>query len=358
MKFVHTLLILASISGVFLVGCGDEKKDTDDPVDDAGMDAAMDAAMDSAVVDSGPTLECPDENARALGEMLWFGGQIETGCTQEIVDCLATATTLGESILCYRLEPTVDTCFAAAYSEPDFSDLTQAEYDACMDMSQCRECQNSQYIYCATAPMRDNGDPGVCRAEIVEWMCCGIDKGCVTQSDIDFDCLATKCPETHAAAIGENGCVDADATAAICEPEARATCAGGGDMGDAGVGDAGVDADVDGGTSYTFVDDIYPLFQTKCAGCHVGGSSGGLAMPDVDAAYTNLVGVAAAGASCSGMGNRVVASDSSTSILYSKLADATPVCGNRMPNGGPYLDAADIMMVKDWIDQGAVKSAP
>jgi len=71
-------------------------------------------------------------------------------------------------------------------------------------------------------------------------------------------------------------------------------------------------------------------------------------------AYGNLVGTAAAGPSCGGMGTRVVAGDTSSSILFSKISEDTPVCGSRMPlSGPPYLDADQIATFESWISAGA-----
>ena len=55
-------------------------------------------------------------------------------------------------------------------------------------------------------------------------------------------------------------------------------------------------------------------------------------------------------------GPLVVPCDADNSLLYKVLNGETaapdPVI-IRMPSGGPYLEAGDIQLIKDWIDQGA-----
>ena len=69
-------------------------------------------------------------------------------------------------------------------------------------------------------------------------------------------------------------------------------------------------------------------------------------------AFTNLVNVAAAGASCAGSGTRVVPDSASTSILFEKVNQSSTVCGSHMPIGGS-LSAADVTLIENWINSGA-----
>jgi hypothetical protein len=70
-------------------------------------------------------------------------------------------------------------------------------------------------------------------------------------------------------------------------------------------------------------------------------------------AYSQLVGVTAAGSACAGSGEvRVVPGSSAKSLMYHKVA-GTQDCGVRMPYGGPYLDQANIDLIRTWIDEGA-----
>lgn len=78
-------------------------------------------------------------------------------------------------------------------------------------------------------------------------------------------------------------------------------------------------------------------------------------MSTKDAAYKNLVGVMAMGTKCgTSMEVRVVAGDSKTSLLYNKINEAKPDCGERMPDDHAALSDAAIGVIRDWIDQGAL----
>jgi mono/diheme cytochrome c family protein len=113
--------------------------------------------------------------------------------------------------------------------------------------------------------------------------------------------------------------------------------------------DAGADVRTDAGVvTYAAVDTI---FQASCVRCH--GTSGGLNLSDPTAAYTALVGRAAAGAMCTGGGRvRVVAGDPMASLLYLKLVGMQD-CGGAMPRGAAMLPAAQIDTVRRWIAGGA-----
>lgn len=86
----------------------------------------------------------------------------------------------------------------------------------------------------------------------------------------------------------------------------------------------------------------------KCDGCHTGNGSGvnqsGLSI----ATYTTLrTGGGRSGASI------VIDGDPCASILVQKI-ETSPPFGRRMPyNGPPYLSAADLLLVRDWIAEGA-----
>jgi hypothetical protein len=80
-----------------------------------------------------------------------------------------------------------------------------------------------------------------------------------------------------------------------------------------------------------------------------------------DNAYTALVGVKAAGASCGTVVpalTRVVAGNATESLFYNKLnaktlGTAAP-CGAAMPKTGDALTTADMTMIEQWINQGAM----
>ncbi len=117
----------------------------------------------------------------------------------------------------------------------------------------------------------------------------------------------------------------------------------------------------DAGTPVTWTEVYTTIISGKCASCHVTGktgvSKGKLDLSTQATAYMNLVGVMAAGTSCgTSKQTRVVAGDSTTSLLYNKVNAPKPVCGERMPDDNPALVAASISTIKAWIDQGAVNN--
>jgi hypothetical protein len=130
--------------------------------------------------------------------------------------------------------------------------------------------------------------------------------------------------------------------------------AGGSDAG--GMGDAQAKGET-GSTGATTFTDVYMnvIVPNGCTACHnpsVG--AGSLDMSTQAAAYTNLVGVMAAGPACGGMGLiRVVKGDASMSLIYEKVSEADPPCGSQMPLGGAPISSAEMTMVMDWINAGA-----
>jgi mono/diheme cytochrome c family protein len=94
---------------------------------------------------------------------------------------------------------------------------------------------------------------------------------------------------------------------------------------------------------------VQPLFDTHCVRCH--GASGPSAMLSLvrGSSYTELVGVSA---SCGGR-SLVQASSPGTSYLIDKLMGTSLCGGARMPRGGPYLSAAEIDVIRQWIATGA-----
>jgi len=103
-----------------------------------------------------------------------------------------------------------------------------------------------------------------------------------------------------------------------------------------------------------------------CLPCHAppdgdGYVNGKLDLSTSDTAYTNLVGVPAAGTTCAGQTPafiRVVAGNAAQSLLYDKLnakttGTAAP-CGNPEPEGSAAaLSPADMTTIESWINSGA-----
>lgn len=120
----------------------------------------------------------------------------------------------------------------------------------------------------------------------------------------------------------------------------------------------------------TFTNVYSSVISARCIGCHRPGGSGVnaglLDMSTQDAAYANLVGIAAQGTSAGTSGItcastslvRVVPSDASTSLLFtkahSKLVGELAPCGSPMPPGSSAsLTAAQIDLLGAWINAGA-----
>lgn len=89
----------------------------------------------------------------------------------------------------------------------------------------------------------------------------------------------------------------------------------------------------------SFSGDVVPRFVTYgCTGCH--------AFPTVSGGLEVLPHAALVGNSA------VIPRRSSSSRLRQRLLPTTPA-SQRMPEGGPYLSEAEILVIADWIDQGA-----
>ncbi|HXH63154.1 MAG TPA: Ig-like domain-containing protein [Gemmatimonadales bacterium] len=89
---------------------------------------------------------------------------------------------------------------------------------------------------------------------------------------------------------------------------------------------------------YTWSGDASPLISTGsvCAGCHAW-------------TYAGIVNVTS---SC-GTLKYVVPSNAGTSYIYNKISTSTPSCGSEMPAGGPFYSAAQLKIVRAWINNGA-----
>ena len=99
----------------------------------------------------------------------------------------------------------------------------------------------------------------------------------------------------------------------------------------------------------SFANDIQPIFNAKCVGCH--GGSGGLILTTGNA-YGNLVNVTSQGYAPT---PRVTPDDLTNSVLYGKITNSGNY-GGLMPQGGPALTTAQINSIQQWILQGAVNN--
>jgi hypothetical protein len=103
------------------------------------------------------------------------------------------------------------------------------------------------------------------------------------------------------------------------------------------------------GSGVSFSQDIQPIFNANCIGCH--GGSGGLYLT-AGQSYGNLVNVRALAGCTTEM--RVLPENAASSVLYKRISGTA--CGDQMPRGGNPLSAADIQKIVDWINQGALNN--
>lgn len=96
------------------------------------------------------------------------------------------------------------------------------------------------------------------------------------------------------------------------------------------------------------LDGVFAQDDIDCARCHTGDGEG-IRQSGFDMASYSTV---RAGGGRSGA-SIVIPGDPCDSILVQKL-EASPPFGARMPrNGPPFLTAAELQLVRDWIIEGA-----
>ena len=107
-----------------------------------------------------------------------------------------------------------------------------------------------------------------------------------------------------------------------------------------------------GNAPISFSADVQPIFTRSCAKsfCHVSGAAFSGLVLEPGQAYANLVGVQSAE---DPMLKRVEPGRSDLSYIIRKLEGTG--FPDRMPaDGPPYLPDAEIQLIKDWIDEGAL----
>ncbi len=112
-------------------------------------------------------------------------------------------------------------------------------------------------------------------------------------------------------------------------------------------------------TFVSFSQNIYaPIIGPRCALCHGPGQPGAfMQLPNAAATAAAWVNVPASGPFCFASGlDRVEPGQPLQSVVYRKVAPndpGNPRCGSRMPDGGPFLTAAEVQLFFDWIAEGA-----
>lgn len=130
-----------------------------------------------------------------------------------------------------------------------------------------------------------------------------------------------------------------------------AACGGGGGGSYGGGGGGGAQGL---GLEANFASIQSKLFTPICTACHTGASAPQGLRLDSANSYALLVGVASAEVPALA---RVAPNDPNNSYLIQKL-EGTAAVGGRMPLGGTPLTQADIDMIRQWITDGALPSAP
>ena len=109
----------------------------------------------------------------------------------------------------------------------------------------------------------------------------------------------------------------------------------------------------DTSTATTFVADVLPIFQGQCIGCHAEGGFSGITLElTEESGYDRIVNQPSAQDASFTL---VVPGDADASLLYLKVSSNTPPVGSRMPFFRTPLSDDDIEVIRNWIDQGAVR---
>jgi hypothetical protein len=94
--------------------------------------------------------------------------------------------------------------------------------------------------------------------------------------------------------------------------------------------------------------------RPACTQCHnaVGSRFNGLDLSPA-VSYSNLVNVASRGR----VGAvRVIPGDPENSYLIHKLEGRSTIAGVRMPLNGPYLTSGQVLVIRRWIETGALNN--
>jgi hypothetical protein len=107
----------------------------------------------------------------------------------------------------------------------------------------------------------------------------------------------------------------------------------------------------------SFSRDILRIFTNNgaktCTNCHVGSFPSGTLNLTAPQAYNNLVNVAS---SERANFKRVLPNNAADSYLFMKVTGDSRITGTRMPQAGGNLTAADIELIRQWINAGALNN--
>ena len=122
-----------------------------------------------------------------------------------------------------------------------------------------------------------------------------------------------------------------------------------------GCGGTPVNGDTDGTVSFSA--DVQPILNTYCFRCHRAGGiadQAGVAFrAGAEESYDLLVNRPSA---LDAQLTLVVPGDADASLLLDKVSSDSPMIGDRMPQGGPFLTESQIERIRDWIAQGAINN--
>ncbi|MFG6490462.1 hypothetical protein ACG04R_27605 [Roseateles sp. BYS78W] len=129
-----------------------------------------------------------------------------------------------------------------------------------------------------------------------------------------------------------------------------AGCGGGSGSGlDSNGRPVGDGSDPNGPMTASFASIQSHVFTPICTACHAGASAPRGLRLDATNSFALLVGVPSVEVPSL---KRVAPGDADNSYIIQKLEGHQAV-GARMPLGGPYLDAATITLIRQWINNGA-----
>lgn len=137
---------------------------------------------------------------------------------------------------------------------------------------------------------------------------------------------------------------------------------------DMGTGDDNVNANVDGDGNdnvngdgadmvVSFSQDVQPIFTARCAGCHSEGGTADVAgivlrLTEMES-YDSAVGQSS---ELDPALTIVVPGDADASLLVDKISNAQPAVGQMMPLLSSPLSADEIALIRDWVNQGALRN--